>query len=175
LPTTTTGPRIEPGGLPRARVGRERLAVALGRHRRDGIEVLPVAPVQLRGAPAAVAAAGAASVPFGALPNRPGSDRHTPERRTLDGGRRRVRRGEDAHPIHIHEVQFQVVNREPMDGSTPPRSPEAWEAGFKNTVIAYPGEVTRVKSTFDLPGRYVWHCHIVEHEDNETMRPYQIG
>jgi bilirubin oxidase len=82
---------------------------------------------------------------------------------------------EDAHPIHIHEVQFQVVNREPIDGSTPPRSPEAWETGFKDTVIAYPGEVTRVKSTFDLPGRYVWHCHIVEHEDNEMMRPYQIG
>jgi FtsP/CotA-like multicopper oxidase with cupredoxin domain len=81
---------------------------------------------------------------------------------------------EDAHPIHIHEVQFQVVDRQPLDGGAP-RPPEPWEAGFKDTVIAYPGEITRVRSLFDLPGLYVWHCHIVEHEDNEMMRPYFIG
>jgi spore coat protein A, manganese oxidase len=79
----------------------------------------------------------------------------------------------DAHPIHIHEVQFQVVNRQPLAGPT--RGPEASERGFKDTVIAYPGEITRVKALFDLPGRYVWHCHIVEHEDNEMMRPYHVG
>ncbi|MGV9773135.1 multicopper oxidase family protein [Streptosporangium sp. NPDC003464] len=79
----------------------------------------------------------------------------------------------DAHPIHIHEVQFQVVDRQPIDGN--PRPPEPWERGFKDTVIAYPGEITRVKAKFDLPGQYVWHCHIVEHEDNEMMRPYHIG
>ncbi len=81
---------------------------------------------------------------------------------------------EDAHPMHIHEVQFQVVNREPIDGG-PARPPESWETGYKDTVIAYPGEITRVKALFDLPGLYVWHCHIVEHEDNEMMRPYFIG
>ena len=80
---------------------------------------------------------------------------------------------EDAHPIHIHEVQFQVVNRQPFDGEA--RPPESWETGFKDTVTAYPGEITRVKALFDLPGLYVWHCHIVEHEDNEMMRPYFIG
>jgi len=80
---------------------------------------------------------------------------------------------EDAHPIHIHEVQFQVVDRQPFEGD--PRPPESNETGFKDTVIAYPGEITRVKATFDLPGLYVWHCHIVEHEDNEMMRPYFIG
>ncbi len=80
---------------------------------------------------------------------------------------------EDAHPIHIHEVQFQVVDRQPFGGST--RGPEPWELGFKDTVIAYPGEITRVKAQFDLPGLYVWHCHIVEHEDNEMMRPYSVG
>jgi FtsP/CotA-like multicopper oxidase with cupredoxin domain len=80
---------------------------------------------------------------------------------------------EDAHPIHIHEVQFQVVNRQPFAGAT--RQPESWETGFKDSVIAYPGEITRVKALFDLPGLYVWHCHIVEHEDNEMMRPYFIG
>ena len=52
---------------------------------------------------------------------------------------------------------------------------KAWESGFKDTVIAYPGEVTRIKARFDTPGTFVWHCHIVEHEDNEMMRPYRIG
>ncbi|MFJ3715921.1 multicopper oxidase family protein [Streptomyces sp. NPDC090057] len=79
----------------------------------------------------------------------------------------------DAHPIHIHEVAFEVVDRQPFAG--PPVPPESWERGFKDTVIAYPGEITRVKARFDHPGRFVWHCHIVEHEDNEMMRPYQIG
>jgi bilirubin oxidase len=79
----------------------------------------------------------------------------------------------DAHPIHIHEVQFQIVDRQPFGGTV--RPPEANESGFKDTVIAYPGEITRIKATFDLPGLYVWHCHIVEHEDNEMMRPYFIG
>ena len=80
---------------------------------------------------------------------------------------------EDAHPIHIHEVQFQVVDRQPFGGV--PRPPETWETGFKDTVIAYPGEITRVKANFATPGLFVWHCHIVEHEDNEMMRPYFIG
>jgi FtsP/CotA-like multicopper oxidase with cupredoxin domain len=70
-------------------------------------------------------------------------------------------------------VQFQVVEREVMDGGAI-RGPEPWETGFKDTVIAYPGEITRVKAKFDLPGRYVWHCHIVEHEDNEMMRPLEV-
>jgi spore coat protein A, manganese oxidase len=80
---------------------------------------------------------------------------------------------EDAHPIHIHEVQFQVVDRQPFGGTA--RPPEVWESGFKDTVVAYPEEITRVKALFDLAGLYVWHCHIVEHEDNEMMRPYFIG
>jgi spore coat protein A len=80
----------------------------------------------------------------------------------------------DAHPIHVHEVRFEVVNREPIDGG-PVRPREAWETGFKDTVIAFPGEVTRIKARFGVGGRYVWHCHIVEHEDNEMMRPYFIG
>jgi len=93
----------------------------------------------------------------------------------------------DAHPIHIHLVQFQVIDRQgleldgedvvqpvnPLIGTT--RGPEAWESGFKDTVIAYPGEVTRVKARFDREGLFVWHCHILEHEDNEMMRPYCVG
>ena len=79
----------------------------------------------------------------------------------------------DAHPIHIHEVEFEVVGREDAAGNT--RGPEPWEAGPKDTVIAYPGEITRVKATFDRAGQFVWHCHILEHEDNEMMRPYSVG
>ncbi|WP_433928130.1 multicopper oxidase domain-containing protein [Sorangium cellulosum] len=79
----------------------------------------------------------------------------------------------DAHPIHVHEVQFQVVNRQSIDGRV--RGPDAGEEGFKDTVIAYPDEITRIKLRFDRSGRFVWHCHILEHEDNEMMRPYQIG
>ena len=95
----------------------------------------------------------------------------------------------DAHPIHLHLVHFRVVNREVLNPDSPNfegepdgqnnigtvRPPEAWETGGKDTVIAYPGEITRVQSTFDIEGLYVWHCHIVEHEDNEMMRPYCVG
>jgi len=92
----------------------------------------------------------------------------------------------DAHPIHIHEIQFQVVDRQALELDDDevvqpfalvgtPRAPEAWETGRKDTVIAYPGEVTRVRVVFDLPGLFVWHCHIVDHEDNEMMRPLHVG
>jgi FtsP/CotA-like multicopper oxidase with cupredoxin domain len=94
----------------------------------------------------------------------------------------------DAHPIHIHLVQFQVVDRQALatdaNGDTvqpaelvagTERAPEASETGFKDTVISYPGEITRVKAQFDLEGLFVWHCHILEHEDNEMMRPYCVG
>jgi FtsP/CotA-like multicopper oxidase with cupredoxin domain len=93
----------------------------------------------------------------------------------------------DAHPMHVHELVFEVVNREglvldeddevvepvQLDGNITP--PESWETGFKDTVTAYPGQVTRIRAQFNTPGQYVWHCHIVEHEDNEMMRPYRIG
>jgi FtsP/CotA-like multicopper oxidase with cupredoxin domain len=86
----------------------------------------------------------------------------------------------DAHPIHVHEVFFEVVDRQRIDKKTgvpihEPVVPEAIENGRKDTVIAYPGEVTRVRITFGQGGQYVWHCHIVEHEDNEMMRPYRVG
>ncbi|GAA2376005.1 multicopper oxidase [Catellatospora methionotrophica] len=77
----------------------------------------------------------------------------------------------DAHPIHLHLVQFEILGRG-VDGKTPP---EPGERGTKDTVIALPGEITRVKAKFDLAGQYVWHCHLLEHEDNEMMRPYRVG
>lgn len=86
----------------------------------------------------------------------------------------------DAHPMHIHEVLFEVVNRQRIDKATglpiqKARPAEPTENGYKDTVIAYPGEVTRVRMKFSNNGQFVWHCHIVEHEDNEMMRPYRIG
>ena len=93
----------------------------------------------------------------------------------------------DAHPIHVHMVQFQVVDRQslatdeegmaakPAQLVGDPRPPEPWERGEKDTVIVFPGEVTRIKAKFDRRGFFVWHCHILEHEDNEMMRAYHVG
>jgi FtsP/CotA-like multicopper oxidase with cupredoxin domain len=78
----------------------------------------------------------------------------------------------DAHPIHVHQVKFEVISRTGTGGT---RGPEAWETGPKDPAIAYPGETTRTRMHFDLTGFYVWHCHIVEHEDNEMMRPFHVG
>ncbi|WP_448192596.1 multicopper oxidase domain-containing protein [Azospirillum sp. sgz301742] len=92
----------------------------------------------------------------------------------------------DAHPIHLHQVQFQVLGKYRMadtdlngDGylgndydpsaSTPLR-PE--DTGSQDTVWVAPGEMLRIAETFDLTGEYVWHCHILSHEDNEMMRPF---
>ncbi len=94
----------------------------------------------------------------------------------------------DAHPIHIHLVRFVVMDRaalvlDPLTGmpaipamvdKATVRPPEVTELGYKDTVTAYPGEVTRVRALFDIPGLYVWHCHIVEHEDNEMMVPFCV-
>jgi FtsP/CotA-like multicopper oxidase with cupredoxin domain len=82
----------------------------------------------------------------------------------------------DAHPIHLHLVRFEVVKRTAIPGWLPINPiVQPWENGFKDTVISYPGEITTVKARFDVAGLYVWHCHIVEHEDNEMMRPYVVS
>jgi spore coat protein A len=142
----------------------------------------------------------------------------------------------DAHPIHLHLIQFQILNRQKfnmnkytkaydaafpnggyMPGYGPPlnyqtgntralggnpdiapylqgpiQPPQPNEAGWKDTVIAYPGQVTRIAARFaptdtavgtagtfpfdPNPGNsgFVWHCHIIDHEDNEMMRPYRV-
>ncbi|NPV67882.1 MAG: multicopper oxidase domain-containing protein [Anaerolineae bacterium] len=109
----------------------------------------------------------------------------------------------DAHPIHLHLVTFEVLNRQkytatilpksnidPLHPNDPPTlggkltniqlkgrpTPAAAnERGPKDTAQMFPGEVTRIKVRFDRPGRYVWHCHILSHEDHEMMRPYYVG
>lgn len=132
----------------------------------------------------------------------------------------------DTHPIHLHLVQFRVLNRQklnvtqylkdytatgpravsianPPGGATvpagyppidptpylsgPANAPRANEVGWKDTVQANPGEVTRLLVPFganipnvNIPfgnsykGLYVWHCHLLDHEDNEMMLPYQV-
>jgi spore coat protein A len=95
---------------------------------------------------------------------------------------------EDAHPIHLHLVQFQVIDRQKYrarvgeEGALSgirligrPRKPGPEEQGWKDTVKMFPGEVTRVIAKFDREGLYVWHCHILSHEDHDMMRPYCVG
>ncbi|MDF4002695.1 multicopper oxidase domain-containing protein [Luteibacter sp. PPL552] len=93
---------------------------------------------------------------------------------------------EDTHPIHLHLVRFQVLDRRPyavdeyMEKKTlryvgPAQVPPPHERGWKDVVQAYPGMVTRIVATFDgYPGRYAWHCHLAEHEANEMMRPFEV-
>ncbi|MGA7503334.1 MAG: multicopper oxidase [Candidatus Sulfotelmatobacter sp.] len=92
----------------------------------------------------------------------------------------------DTHPIHLHLVRFQILDRqnyEPWLFQTKrqlhfigqPQPPGPGEAGWKDTVQAYSHMVTRIIVPFQgFTGRYVWHCHILEHEDNEMMRPYEV-
>jgi spore coat protein A len=110
----------------------------------------------------------------------------------------------DTHPIHLHLPQFQVVERHPFNVAgyqaaldiaravgdpnpdpgpfytAGPLPPHTDDHGFKDTVSADPGVVTIIRSRFDLPTgvvgtqKYVFHCHILEHEDNDMMRPYGV-
>jgi len=105
----------------------------------------------------------------------------------------------DAHPIHLHLVAFQILNRESFDGTVAEKpqpqhdggegvggiltvnalggdaqGPEPNENGWKDTAVMLPGQVTRLIAKFDRAGRYVWHCHILSHEDHEMMRPYEV-
>jgi len=126
----------------------------------------------------------------------------------------------DAHPIHLHLVQFQLVSRQAFSSSqyltdwwaanptapikmgdpmqtitNPPYTnylqgklvvPLPYEKGWKDTIQVFPGQVTIIRirwapiggGTYPFnatqgPG-YVWHCHILDHEDNEMMRPYLV-
>jgi spore coat protein A len=92
----------------------------------------------------------------------------------------------DSHPIHLHLVRFQILDRQSyvpwlfqtkrqLQFLGPAQPPEPNEAGWKDTVRADPHMVTRIIVPFTgFTGRYVWHCHILEHEDNEMMRPYEV-
>jgi spore coat protein A len=105
----------------------------------------------------------------------------------------------DTHPIHLHLVTFEVIDRRPFDVAAydpktqaitytgPAASAAANENGRKDTVQAHPGQVTRIRAKFELPDegtielppgvtnpQYVWHCHILEHEENDMMRAFEV-
>lgn len=93
----------------------------------------------------------------------------------------------DAHPIHLHGGHFQVVDRQNFSATvgtnlslsniTLPTAAVAaagQEQTWKDTVITYPGQVTRIRVKFENAGLFVWHCHILEHEDHDMMRPLLI-
>lgn len=107
----------------------------------------------------------------------------------------------DAHPIHLHLVNFEILDRKSFAADLVPQpvvqhngaigqgfrleniqvgSTVSQPSGYvenapKDMVTALPGQVTRIKMTFDKPGRYVWHCHILSHEDHEMMRVLHVG
>ena len=106
----------------------------------------------------------------------------------------------DAHPVHLHLVHFEVLGRQAFTADVveqeivqhkgqvgtgfrlenitlgAPSAPQAYvEHAPRDMVTALPGEVTRIQATFDLPGRYVWHCHILSHEDHEMTRVLHVG
>ena len=93
---------------------------------------------------------------------------------------------EDVHPMHLHLVRFQILDRRVFDtfdylmhkklryvsDAVPPA---ANEAGWKDVVQCTPGEITRILVHFDgYAGRYLYHCHILEHEANDMMRPFEV-
>jgi FtsP/CotA-like multicopper oxidase with cupredoxin domain len=107
---------------------------------------------------------------------------------------------EDAHPVHLHLVNFEVLERQRFRARLVeqpvlqhngtygtgfrlekirllgrPDEAEDVERAAKDMVTALPGQVTRIKAKFDKPGRYVWHCHILSHEDHEMMRVLHVG
>ena len=97
---------------------------------------------------------------------------------------------EDTHPFHVHLVQFQALGRDLYNtegfqpetrATTVPISfqghgtLDANELGWKDTVRVNPGEMVSIVATFDgFTGRYMYHCHILEHEDHDMMRPFIV-
>ncbi len=92
---------------------------------------------------------------------------------------------DDAHPMHLHLVQFRILERQGFDPAAfragtlqllgSPRPPAANEAGWKDTAVVQPRDVLTILVRFDgYTGRYVFHCHMLEHEDNDMMRPYEV-
>ena len=94
---------------------------------------------------------------------------------------------EDTHPMHLHLVRFQILDRRTFDTSdyflkkeqirflAPAEPPAPNEQGWKDIVQCPSGMVTRIIVHFEgYPGKYLYHCHILEHEANDMMRPYEV-
>lgn len=97
-----------------------------------------------------------------------------------------VNQTEDTHPMHLHLVRFQVLDRRQFDTFQylmykklrflgPAISPEPNELGWKDVVQCPPGFITRIIIHFEgYPGKYLYHCHVLEHEANDMMRPFEV-
>jgi spore coat protein A len=93
---------------------------------------------------------------------------------------------EDTHPMHLHLVRFQILDRRPFDTTdyllnkklrftAPAAPPDPNELGWKDTVQCPTGMITRIIVRFEgYPGKYLYHCHILEHEANDMMRPFEV-
>jgi spore coat protein A len=93
---------------------------------------------------------------------------------------------EDVHPMHLHLVRFQILDRRPFDTfayimhkdlafTGPALPPDANEAGWKDVVQCSAGMITRILVKFEgYTGKYLYHCHILEHEANDMMRPFEV-
>jgi len=96
---------------------------------------------------------------------------------------------EDTHPFHVHLVQFRLLGRDRYDSHgfdgatdtaatatfTAPGTIDDNETGWKDTVRVNPGELVAISARFDgFTGRYMYHCHLLEHEDHDMMRPYVV-
>ena len=78
-----------------------------------------------------------------------------------------------AGKLETYGQGFRIMNATMGDAVEKPA--EIVENAPKDMVTALPNQVTRIKATFDKPGRYVWHCHILSHEDHEMMRVLHVG
>ena len=93
-----------------------------------------------------------------------------------------VNRSGLTHPMHMHLVSFQILDRQPFDlvngqvePSGPAVPPDPGEAGWKDTVRVNPREIVRVIARFEgYLGRFAYHCHVLEHEDHEMMRQFEV-
>ena len=94
---------------------------------------------------------------------------------------------DETHPIHLHHVQFRILSRQTFDRDEyllnhgnlrylgEPQVVPEHESGWKDVVQCPPGAVTRILIPFEgARGRYTWHCHLLEHEANDMMRPFDI-
>jgi spore coat protein A len=119
--------------------------------------------------------------------NSKGYDDPVTERVTLGSTEkwRFINTTDDAHPMHLHLVQFKILERQGFNPATvgagalellgSPRPPAANEAGWKDTAVVQPRDVLTILVCFEgYAGRYVYHCHMLEHEDNDMMRPYEV-
>lgn len=93
---------------------------------------------------------------------------------------------DDAHPMHLHLVQFRILERQGFDVAAlstgtlrlvgAARGPHPGEEGWKDTAVVNPADVLTILVRFNgYAGRYVFHCHMLEHEDNDMMRPYEVS